>query len=158
MSLEEETVFQVMNQKHDRKYLSDVIDGLRDLGLRMDDKKVESSLQRYEILQEYNSQNSDRKALRKKIKAKIDEKTKQEIEKLRLNSFVQSVTRIYTTRLGSMCNGAHCPSCSSRTRTMMAKIRVIRKSDGEVYFSFKAIRGLFNFCKTCGTITKYVYN
>ena len=47
MSLERELVFELMGQKQDEQYISDVVEGMREQGVEVSDRKVEVALSQY---------------------------------------------------------------------------------------------------------------
>lgn len=157
MSLEEETVKQVMDEKHDRQYLSYVIDGLKQVGLSVDDRRVETAIKKYELIQKYNSEENSKQEVRRRIKERVEDITKTMIEELKKNPNVQSV-KVYSKRVPSYASPWLCGDCGwrnkfSRNRIMRAKVRYIEKAENGIgYFSFKRTEDLFIFCKTCGTI------
>ena len=150
--LEEEVVEQVMSETDDREYIQEKMEALRELGFKINDKKVESAIKRYELLQEYNSQNNNRRNIKKKMKERFDRLTQEEIESAKNedSSIIDGKVR------DSLNSKDNCPLCGRHFRDYSIKLERIKKSPTGQYittFKDKPFKNrYFQYCWTCGTV------
>jgi hypothetical protein len=72
-NLEKELASLVITEgsQNDKQYLQERIDALRDMGFKVDERAVQTELERYELVQRYNSQDNSRRAIKKIRREKL---------------------------------------------------------------------------------------
>ena len=144
--LEEEVVFQVMDETDDGVYLQDKVGALRELGFKIDSKKVKIAQERYKLLQAYNSQDNSKRAIRKRKKKTFKKVIADRIEIIKGND-----PTVISCKPVLYCNCGLCPSCEDR---MLEKVNIrtthlvkSEKSYHKVTKSHQSNR--FAYCQNC---------
>lgn len=83
MRLEEEIVFQSMKETDDKQYLLDKVKALRELGFKINPRRIRTSVRRFELLQAYDKQDNKRGNHRKVIRERFNELVASRIEALK---------------------------------------------------------------------------
>ena len=149
MSLEQELVFQEINEGKDRQHLLDTIEALRELDVKVDSSKIETALKRHELLQEYErDQKKDFKTI---IRKKVERLTEKTIKELEEDPHILSV--ILQKDYREICFNCSSLGCTSVGRS--AKITYITGGD-ESHRHLKewGYFGLYSYCEHCGNIKK----
>jgi hypothetical protein len=147
--LEEELVFQVMKESRDRQYLSDRINALRSLDFKIDDKKVENAVKRYELLQKHNPKESSLKSRIQRILIEKRESIKEEAETLSLKIKIEKVW----IPTGGGRYFIDCKECDNYLYRAYANITYLKELENGEVIKQKSRRDLFYFCKSCELIS-----
>jgi hypothetical protein len=154
--LEEEVVMQVMSKGNDRQYLSDRIEALRELGFKINDKAVKTAIERYELLQAYNSQDNSPRARKKRVK-EIKEKFKQvceeQIEKLKEED--PSVISVKIVRYFRGCWN-YCKCCGEKKSEFIGlRYNYLNEEEGVLSKRETEDSTSFEYCFGCGHILQH---
>lgn len=156
--LEKEIVFQTMNEfsgNDSREYLSDKIEALKELGLNIDDKKVENAIKKYQLIQEYNRRKKHKNLEKRKLKEKVRKLLEEKIEELDNHPGIISVKAGIKPHLRYESGGLYlCSNCLKYfgVRKVFAKGFYLTEAGNGSFIKEKYHETLFYFCKKCEAI------
>jgi len=106
MSLEQELVKRLMDNEADKEIVLSTCKNITEddrMNLNLNEHLIRTEIKRYELLQRYNSQDNNRRAIRKRKKAEFAELVKRRIEELKEKDSSIISYRV-EKRLASRCN------------------------------------------------------
>jgi len=153
MSLEEEVVFQRMNQGSDAKDMTAFIEALESTGLKIDRTKVNTSISRYFLLQKANSVSKSERE--KRINDRFEFTCKKYMEK-----FMEDPSIISVSLSKEYKGGARGCDCGGTIRVWGIDYIQIKKEGVAIYTKVKDGKwSVFGYCFNCGKVEdspKYV--
>jgi excinuclease UvrABC ATPase subunit len=148
MSLEEELVDNILELGKTPK---DVLETCKDLVsegiLNLNPKKVDVALERYKLIQKYNSQNNTKKAIKERTNKKFSFIQKRIIENFMEDS---SITKSWLIEGGR--EKYVCSECNKRElKEYVIRYKQIKEKEGVLIPIEEQVSGCINFCFNCGT-------
>lgn len=149
MSLEEDVVIQRMSQGSDAKDMNSFIEALESTGLKIDRVKVNTALRRYELIQKYNSQDNNKRAVKKRKEYLFRKVNNQVIENFRDNNPSVVETSLVWTHSGF----DQCDICGEGIAEYVIKyIKMVKKDDIIIKIQSKTKVAL-KYCDNCGNFS-----
>jgi len=143
MSLERELVFQSMDEGLLRQEILDRVEGMRELDVRMDSKKIEVALSQYNAKEELEKRGEYKRKFKDDLKDLI-EKKKREIE--------DNYENLLFVRIKDGCGDSSCNNCEEyRIRWVSAKIKYLN-GKGKIPVPQMEKKFLLEYCERCGYI------
>lgn len=146
MSLEEDVVIQRMNQGSDAKDMDSVIEELERIGLKVDKNKVNVAIERYELIQKYNSQDNGKRVIRKETEKQFGLIKKMLIERFMEDSSITGV------KLKKLMGKYSCPICKKKElREYVIGYKKLKEVNNRFVSTDECVSECITFCFACGT-------